>query len=91
MKKIDKTKAALLKELAETKKKVQELDACRLEFEKAREKYEKLLDSTPDAMMFVDNQSRVVLVNAQFEKVFGYTPEEIVGQHLEILVPDRYR
>lgn len=91
MKKIDKTKAALLRELEDTKKKVQELDICRLEFEKARRKYEKLLDSTPDAMLFVNTQSEVVLVNAQFEKIFGYTQQEIVGKSMEILVPERYR
>jgi len=91
LKKIDKTKAELFKELEETKKQVQELNLCQAEFEKARENYEKVLDSTPDSMLFVDTQTRVVLVNAQFEKVFGYTQDEIVGEKLNILVPDRYR
>jgi len=91
MKKVDKTKKALLQELEETKRKVQELDNCRSEFERAREKYEKLLDSTPDAMLFVNTGSNIVLVNAQFEKIFGYTQEEIVGKTLDILVPERYR
>jgi len=91
VKKIDKTKAELLRELADTKRKVLELNSCQLEFEKAREKYEKVLDSTPDSMLFVDTESRIVLVNAQFEKVFGYTQDEIVGQKLDILVPERYR
>ena len=91
MKKIDKTKVELFKELEDTKKKVQELNNCQAEFEKAREKYEKVLDSTPDSMLFVDTQTRIVLVNAQFEKVFGYTQDEIVGKKLNILVPDRYR
>ena len=57
MKKIDKTKAELFKELKDTKKLVQELNSCQAEFEKAREKYEKLLDSTPDAMLFVNTQN----------------------------------
>ena len=91
MKKIDKTKAELLKELEETKKQVQELNLCQVEFEKARENYEKVLDSTPDSMLFVDTQTKIVLVNAQFEKVFGYTQNEVVGKTLNILVPDRYR
>ena len=68
MKKIDKTKAELFRELEETKKLVQELNNCQAEFDKAREKYEKLLDSTPDAMLFVNTQNKVVLVNAQFER-----------------------
>jgi PAS domain S-box-containing protein len=89
--KIDKTKAELLRQLEETRKKVQDLNRCQVEFEKAREKYEKVLDSTPDSMLFVDSQTKIVLVNAQFEKVFGYTQDEIVGKKLDILVPDRYR
>jgi len=89
--KIDKTKAELLKQLEATRKKVEELNRCQAEFEKARDKYEKVLDSTPDSMLFVDAQTKIVLVNAQFEKVFGYTQNEIVGKKLDILVPDRYR
>ena len=91
MKKIDKTKAELFKEFEDTKKKVQELNNCQAEFEKAREKYERVLDSTPDSMLFVDTQTRIVLVNAQFEKVFGYSQDEIIGKKLNTLVPDRYK
>ncbi len=91
MKKIDKTKAELFRELEETKKLVGELNTCQAEFEKAREKYEKLLDSTPDAMLFVNTQNEIVLVNAQFEKIFGYSQDEIVGNKLDILVPNRYK
>jgi PAS domain S-box-containing protein len=91
MKKIDKTKAELFQELEDTKKLIQELNNCQAEFDKAREKYEKLLDSTPDAMLFVNTQNKVILVNAQFEKIFGYSQNEIVGEKLDILVPDRYK
>jgi len=91
MMKIDKTKVELLKELEETKKKVEELNRCQAEFEKARGKYEKVLDSTPDSMLFVDADTKIILVNAQFERVFGYSQDEIVGRELNVLVPDRYR
>ena len=91
MKKIDKTKVQLLKELEETKKLVQQLNGCQAEFEKARAKYEQLLESTPDAMLFVNTQNEIVLVNAQFEKVFGYSQDEIAGQKLDILLPQRYK
>ena len=91
MEHIDKTKNALLKELEKTREKVLELDACREDYEKARAKYEKLLDSTPDAMLFVNGQRKIVLVNAQFERIFGYSQEEIIGKTLEILVPHRYK
>ena len=91
MKKIDKTKAQLFQELEETKKKVDELDICLADFEKAKAKYEKLLDSTPDAMLFVNTQNQIIMVNAQFEKVFGYSQEEIIGKELGVLVPDHYK
>ena len=91
MKKIDKTKAELFQELEDTKKLVHELNNCQAEFDKAREKYEKLLNSTPDAMLFVNMQNKIILVNAQFEKIFGYSQDEIVGKKLDILVPDRYK
>ena len=91
MKKIDKTKAELLKELEDTKKLVQELNLCQVEFEKARDKYQELLDSSPDAMIFVNTQNEIVLVNAQFEKMFGYSQEEILGKKLDILLQDKYK
>jgi PAS domain S-box-containing protein len=91
MKKIDKTKAELFKELEDTKKLVRKLNGCQAEFNKAREKYEKLLDSTPDAMLFVNTQNEIVLVNAQFEKIFGYSQDEIIGKKLDILLPQRFK
>ena len=91
MRKIDKTKAELFKELEETNECVLELNRLQTEYEKARAEYEKLLDSTPDAMLFVNTQNKIVLVNAQFERIFGYSQDEIVGRELDILVPERYR
>ncbi|MGH9179652.1 MAG: PAS domain S-box protein [Acidimicrobiales bacterium] len=49
------------------------------------------LDSAPDAMVIVDEDGTIVLVNAQVERIFGYAWEELVGQPVEILVPDRFR
>ena len=41
--------------------------------------------------MIVDEQGKIVLVNAQAEKLFGYKREELLSQSIEILIPDRYR
>jgi PAS domain S-box-containing protein len=47
-----------------------------------------LLETVPDALVCVDSGGRIVLVNAQAERMFGYRREELKGQLVEILVPD---
>jgi PAS domain S-box-containing protein len=49
------------------------------------------VETAPDAMVIVDPAGMIVLVNAQTEKLFGYTREQLVGQAVEMLVPARLR
>jgi PAS domain S-box-containing protein len=50
-----------------------------------------LLEAAPDAMIIVDQQGRIALINAQTEKLFGYRRAELLGQPMEALMPERYR
>jgi PAS domain S-box-containing protein len=49
------------------------------------------LEAAPTGMIMVDERGQMVLVNAQIEKLFGYTRDELIGQPIEQLVPQRFR
>jgi PAS domain S-box-containing protein len=53
--------------------------------------FQALLEAAPDAIVIIDARGRITLVNAQTERLFGYSRSQLLGESVEILVPDRYR
>jgi len=59
--------------------------------EQSSELFRKLLDTAPDAIVVVDSAAKIVVVNRQTEKLFGYPREALLGKEVEVLIPDRFR
>lgn len=57
----------------------------------AREKFWRLIEFGPDAMVVVDREGKIVYVNRQAEDLFGWTRDELLGQKLEVLLPEALR
>jgi len=69
--------AAIVRNLAERKR--------------AEEQFRLVVESSPNGMLMVDKSGTILLVNRQIEQLFGYERTELIGQSVEMLVPQRMR
>eukprot|EP01127_Copromyxa_protea_P004534 TRINITY_DN1438_c0_g1_i2.p1 TRINITY_DN1438_c0_g1~~TRINITY_DN1438_c0_g1_i2.p1 ORF type:complete len:1824 (+),score=303.29 TRINITY_DN1438_c0_g1_i2:370-5472(+) len=55
------------------------------------ESFKRIVEAAPNGMVMINASGRIIIVNAQMEKMFGYNRDELIGQPLECLLPERYR
>jgi PAS domain S-box-containing protein len=58
---------------------------------KAEQRFKDLLESAPDAMVIVNQDGDILLVNSQAERLFGYARTELLHHNIELLLPPRFR
>ncbi len=58
---------------------------------KLEAKFQGLLESAPDGIVVIDTNGRITIVNSETEKLFKYTKAELIGESIEILVPDHFK
>jgi PAS domain S-box-containing protein len=61
------------------------------ERKRAEDKFRLAVEASPNAIVMVDGQGKILLVNGLTEKLFGYARAELIGQSVEMLVPERFR
>ena len=61
------------------------------ELKRADERVRLAVEAAPNAMVMVDDQGHITLLNAQAERVFGYTRAELIGRSIDVLVPESRR
>jgi two-component system, LuxR family, sensor kinase FixL len=57
----------------------------------AEERFRLVVDAAPSGMVMANREGKIILVNAQVETFFGYTRDELIGQPIEMLVPERFQ
>jgi PAS domain S-box-containing protein len=61
------------------------------ERKRAEERFRLVVEAAPNAMLMADSSRRITLVNRNTETLFGYARAELIGEPLEVLVPERFR
>jgi two-component system, chemotaxis family, CheB/CheR fusion protein len=70
---------------------VSQRNADARELKSREERLRAILDAAVDAIITIDSQCRITSVNTATSKMFGYSPEELIGQNISLLMPNPYR
>ena len=57
----------------------------------SEKEFRNLIDSAPDGMVIIDKNGCIQMTNQKLNSMFGYEPDELVGELIEALVPERFR
>ena len=86
------SKVAVFVELSRRADQLQEqaklLTAQAATLQRAEQRFRRLLEAAPDAMVICRENGEIVLVNTQTELMLGYSREDLLGQHIRLLVPE---
>lgn len=86
------SKVAVFVELSRRADQLQEqaklLTAQAATLQRAEQRFRRLLEAAPDAMVICRENGEIVLVNTRTESMLGYSREELLGQHIRLLVPE---
>jgi PAS domain S-box-containing protein len=90
-------KVAVLSDVTDRNRDIAHRDLLRAQEQQARSeaivahRFRKLLESAPDAILEVNRDGIIEVVNHQAESLFGYRRDDLVGKSIDALIPDRYR
>jgi len=94
----DISKEQLINDLIDLRRRINELEKIEQDKKKYEEElaqtkamFEGLFEFAPDAIVVVNREGRIIQVNKQTERLFGYTREELLNADHDILVPQRFR
>ncbi|MBL9002568.1 MAG: response regulator [Phycisphaerae bacterium] len=74
-----------------TQRMTEDLRAQQSTLRASEEQFRTLIESAPDALIITDQDGRMMIVNAQAERLFGFSRDEMLGNPVEMLIPERFR
>jgi len=85
------TSAVITRLVSRERNLVEELQHRETGLKEAEARFHGVVEAAPDAIVLASRDGRIVMTNPQVGRMFGYAQQELIGQPVEILVPDRFR